>query len=65
VKPLRSTALEGAAAHAAAAARAAGLRPRQAAALAREELRVLERVGGGERYRSLRTFLEALCSRTG
>ena len=59
-RPYRSRSLERAAARAGDAARAAGLTPRQAAALADEERRLLEKVGGGERYASLRAFLDAL-----
>ncbi len=61
----RSVFLERAAAEAARTAQEAGMSVREAQALAREELRLLERVGGGERYHSMRAFLEALCSRTG
>jgi hypothetical protein len=66
MRAFRSAHLEAAAGEVAGAARAAGLTPKQAEALAREELRLLERVArDGDRYLSLRTFLEALCSRTG
>jgi hypothetical protein len=60
VRPYRSEALERAAARAREAASAAGLTPRQASAVAEEARRLVERVGGGDRYASLRAFLDAL-----
>jgi hypothetical protein len=62
-EPFRSRALEALAADPEAlrrAARAAGLSPANRRALAREELRLLDSLGRGASYQSLRAFLEAL-----
>ena len=61
--PYRSEILEALAADAEALAQAlaaSGLGPRQVAALADEELRLVDQLGGGEKYASLRAFLAAL-----